>query len=1148
MHRLDEGEGPGRLVLSPTDLARFLGCAHATALDLRVALGRAPAPSEGVDEQLAFIAARGLAHERAYLERLRGEGRRVVVAAPSADPVAAEAATVAAMRHGADAIAQGTLFDGRWIGRADVLLRRELAAGEPRSTYGDWAYDIVDTKLARHLSAAALLQLATYAARLHTLQGVPPARLIIVTGDGSERQWRVADVQAYAARARRGLEDFVALAASGGFEATDVLDATAPVTEPVPVAACSRCRWQSHCAQAWADADDLSLVAGMRHRHRAALRDGGVATVAALAAAGDEAPPGISRTTYARLRRQARLQVAEREGGAARYELLPYAAGRGLARLPEPDPGDLYLDFEGDPFAAAGTGREYLAGVLDRDGAFATWWAHDSAAEARLVADLLAHLVAHWRAHPGMHVYHYAPYETAALKRLTGRYGVAEAELDALLRGGRFVDLYAVVKQGIRIGKSSYSLKKLEDLYWGSVRRGEGDAVADALSSVVEYERWLECGDDDILRRVADYNREDVRSTLALHDWLEARRSELALELAAAGSPDGGLLLPRPAATELDDAGEGEGAAAERQLAWELAEAGHELFAGLLGWHRREDRPDWWDFFRRADLGDDDLVDDAAALGRLGEPEPGGTKLARTGRPTSLLWDYAFPTQSTRLEVGRVAYDVDTRTGAGTVVALDGEAGRLTLSRGLKQPAAAPRGLMPPGPLDNAVLRGSLARQAGALLAGESTAGTRLVAREVPADLAVLPGESPAEAVVRVGLGLDGQVLAVQGPPGAGKTYAACALIRALLDAGRSVGVTAQSHAVIRNLLDGVGRPALHKVTGEPAAPSLLEGPGGVREVGDNGEIAAALADGSARLVGGTAWLWARPELAGSVDVLVIDEAGQFSLANAVAVAAAARSLVLLGDPQQLTQPTKAEHPGGAGVTALGHLIGGHDVIPADVGLFLDVSFRMHPAITDLVSGISYAGRLRSAAGRERQRVDLPTGRWSALSGAGLRWVPVEHHGNVADSAEEAVVVGDLVQGLLGGQWVDEDGVSRTMTAADVLVVAPYNSHVGRLAAAVPEGVRVGTVDRFQGQQAPAVIYATGSSSAAEAPRGLSFLYDVHRLNVAVSRAKALAIWVGSPALLDAAAATPEQVRLVNALCCLADAAKLVSCPTGSVG
>jgi uncharacterized protein len=265
----------------------------------------------------------------------------------------------------------------------------------------------------------------------------------------------------------------------------------------------------------------------------------------------------------------------------------------------------------------------------------------------------------------------------------------------------------------------------------------------------------------------------------------------------------------------------------------------------------------------------------------------------------------------------------------------------------------------------------------------------------------------------------------------------------------------------------------------------------------------------------------------GLVDVLVVDEAGQFSLANAVAVSSAARSMVLLGDPQQLTQPTQAVHPDGAGISALDHLLDGHDTIPADRGIFLDRTYRMHPAITSFVSQTSYDGRLGSVKGCEVQRVQAP----GALSGSGLRWHPIVHQGSTSSSAEETAAVAALVDDICRGTWWDHQGVERQMTLADVLVVAPYNRQVARLLDRLPVGARVGTVDKFQGQQAAVVIYSMASSSADDAPRGVDFLYDLHRLNVAVSRAKALTAVVASPDLLDAEVHTPEQLRAVNALC-----------------
>ncbi|HET6694003.1 MAG TPA: AAA domain-containing protein, partial [Pedococcus sp.] len=514
--------------------------------------------------------------------------------------------------------------------------------------------------------------------------------------------------------------------------------------------------------------------------------------------------------------------------------------------------------------------------------------------------------------------------------------------------------------------------------------------------------------------------------------------------------------------------------------------------------------------------------------------------------------------------------DVDNHGTVGKVLDYDGVAGWIDLSMKASTEPIVPRGFKPQGPLVDKVLRESIAATGRGVLEGESGMAARLLERVVPRGdvLALGVAEEPADAVVRIGLGLTGQVLAVQGPPGTGKTYAAARLIRSLLDAGKKVGVTALSHAVIRHVLDEVGRPALHKGRPEDVdagSEQSANGDGGQAALSGEGDDARsggregtgrgrarpplvqvtttneaardALLSGRVSLVGGTAWLWAREDMRASVDVLVIDEAGQFSLANAVAAAPAATSLVLLGDPQQLTQPSQATHPYGAGISALEHLIGEHDTVPADRGVFLGRTYRMHPAVTAFISELSYEGRLESAAGRERQAISGE----GLLSGAGLRWVPVAHEGCSAESDEEAAVVADLAKNLLTRSWTDDQGIERAMTEDDILVVAPFNAHVARLRAALPGGIRVGTVDKFQGQQAPVVVYSMASSSAADAPRGVDFLFDLHRFNVAISRAKALSIVVASPALLDAEVHTPEQLRAVNALCRYVDDAQELS-------
>ncbi|RZU32499.1 TM0106 family RecB-like putative nuclease [Blastococcus saxobsidens] len=1090
MQRLD-----GRLVLSPTDLTAHQECRHLTRLDLGVAAGEWSAPQVETTEELQFVFDRGMAHEEKYLASLAAEGRsiaRIETVFDADGRRRAEEQTVEAMRSGVDVVYQGTFFDGAWGGQSDFLLRVD----RPSPLFGDWSYEIADTKLARKLKVAALLQMATYAERLTKLQGVAPEFVHVVTGDGVSRPWRLSDVAAYARRARTRLETFV--------EAP-------PETGPSPIGYCEQCRWAERCNGELREADDLGLVAGMRGDHRDLLRAAGIPTLEALALASPEQlkASGIGSDARTRLQQQAAEQLKERRSGESSRTLLPPVPGLGLLRLPPPSAGDLYLDFEGDPWFEDGAGIEYLAGLGDRSGGFTPLWAHDRPAEKAMVAELIDRIVAAAQADPAMHVYHYAPYEVTALKKLTGGYGVREAELDQLLREERFVDLFPVVRQSMRISKESYSIKKVEAFY-GRSHEGE---VASGLGSVLVYEQWLRDGDAAKLAAIESYNTEDVDSTRELHDWLEQQRAEVE---AAHGS------LPRPVTqVKAPDSKVTEAQAAEQELTERLHDAGHELLGDLVGWHRREDRPAWWEVNRLQDLDAEELEQDGTALG--------GLTFERYVRPEkkSHLYEYSFPVQDTKVTTGE-ALDVDTAKKVGEVFGFDAATGRLVLKTTAAE-APLPRGLGPGGPLNTKSLRDAIQATADDVLAGRDCLGAALVERRVPAGTPLLPGETTTQAIVRLGLALDGEVLAIQGPPGSGKTTAAAELIRELLDAGKKVGVTATSHAVIGNLLKAVGRPALQKCD-----ESQHCGSDDVEWSADNAVVAGKLLAGDVNLVGGTAWFWTRPDLAAAVDVLVVDEAGQFSLANAVAVARGARSMVLLGDPQQLAQPSQAVHPGESGASALEHLLDGHPTIPADRGVFLDRSYRMHPSLTRFVSGLAYEGRLEAADGRGGVAV-LGEG---ALSGSGLRAVPVRHELTAADkSPQEADVVARLWHSVQNSTWRNHEGVESPIGPADVLVVAPYNAQVGLIKAALPAGARVGTVDKFQGQEAPVVLYSMTSTSADDAPRGVGFLYDLNRLNVAVSRAQALAAVVLSPLLLDAPVRTPDQLRRVNALCRLVESA-----------
>ncbi len=366
-------------------------------------------------------------------------------------------------------------------------------------------------------------------------------------------------------------------------------------------------------------------------------------------------------------------------------------------------------------------------------------------------------------------------------------------------------------------------------------------------------------------------------------------------------------------------------------------------------------------------------------------------------------------------------------------------------------------------------------------------------------------------------------------------------MIVALAREGKRIGVTAVSHKVIQNLLEealraaaaqGFPLKAVHKDSGpDPAVPD------GIEMTDDNDRARAALREG--KVAGGTAWFWAREEMIGSLDYLFIDEAGQMSLAHALAVGRSAANLVLLGDPQQLEQPQRGAHPEGAEVAALVHVLQGKKTIPDQAGLFLDETWRLHPSICAFTSELYYEGRLESRKGLEKQKLNGA----GPFAGSGLFYVPVEHEGNQNSSPEEVEAVARIVRALGGSRvtWTDSQGSSKKLGGAHILVVAPYNAQVAALSRELGGEARVGTVDKFQGQQAPVVIYSMTSSSAQDAPRGMSFLYSPNRLNVATSRARCACILVAAPRLLEPECSSPEQMLWANGLCRYREMAKEVT-------
>ena len=1120
-------DNKGILHFSATDLAGHLTCNHLTQLDAEVARG-AHAKPKSWDPLIEILRKRGDLHEQAYLDHLEGAGYEIlrIKGAGLEEKQAQE--TVGAMGSGAAIISQAVLLDGRWGGRADILRRINTP-----SALGDWSYEVIDTKLARETKGGSVLQLCLYTDLVAEVQGFVPEFMYVVApwSDFEPQVFRSSDYLAYYRLVRRSLEAAVA----------DDVDTQ---TYPDPRQHCEICRWRRDCDTRRHADDHLCLVAGTSGLQIEELRRRDITTVTALAA---EPLPLMWKPecgavqTYERIREQARVQVTAREGGMPVYEPLEPMAGYGLARLPEPSAGDVFFDLEGDPYVGEG-GLEYLFGYVAYDGQgtaqYAARWALTRVEEKRAFEEFVDRIIARWQQYPDMHVYHFAPYEPAALKRLMGRYATREEEIDRMLRAGLLVDLHGVVRGGIRASVESYSLKELEQFH----EFQRAIALPDANRALAQVQACLEFADvggltDENRRGVQEYNRDDCLSTLGLRDWLEGVRDE---------QIEAGAQIERPAA--------GEGDPSEAISAWQErvnalterltgdvpadsqdrtdGEQARWLLANIADWHRREDKSVWWEFFRLSDLSAEDLIDERNALADLVFVDVvGGTARAPVHR-------YRFPGQETDLRDGKALMSVGGKK-FGKLETISFEDRTVDIKKRVDSadrhpPAVFSHELVGTQILAEALVGiGEYVAENGIEGDGADRVARDLLLRQRPR-IGGAPlrrdGETTVEAALRIAPLLEGGVLPIQGPPGAGKTFTGARMICALVEAGAKVGITANSHKVIRNLLDEVVKAADERGTNLAAIQKPAEKEDDLdrlRFVTKNEDVFSALRR-DCHVAGGTAWLWARPEARNAVDVLFVDEAAQMSLANVLAVSPAAAGLVLIGDPQQLEQPIQGSHPDGTAVSALDHLLGDRQTIEADRGLFLEQTWRLHPDICAFSSEMFYESRLHSRPGLENQHIVSG----GPVQGSGLRFLPVAHDGNQSASPEEADMVLAFVRTLMeeGATWIDRDGDEQPLRLDDILIIAPYNAQVFALQERLPGG-RIGTVDKFQGQEAPLVIYSMATSAPTDAPHGMEFLYSLNRLNVATSRARCASVLVANPALFEPECRTPQQMRLANAFC-----------------
>ncbi|MEP5105788.1 MAG: TM0106 family RecB-like putative nuclease, partial [Ekhidna sp.] len=988
-----------------------------------------------------------------------------------------------------------------------------------------------DTKLATETKAGTVLQLCLYSEMLSKLQGRTPENMFVIKPgeDFPTDKYRYPEFQSYYRLIKSQFEQTIE------HKPTD--------SYPYPVSKCSTCRWWKECDKKWHDDDHLNLIAGIQAMHLKELEKQGIDTLtsyAELPSPFKTEPEQGSIATYEKIHEQSKIQLKGRKEGSIQYELLDILPERGLNRLPSPNKGDVYFDIESDHFHEEG-GLEYLMGYCYKNESgeleYQRIWSKNKKEEKISFEQFIDFLMDRWTRNPEFYIYHYAPYEPSAIKRMAQYHRTREVEVDNLLRGERFIDLYSVLKESLRASVEGYSLKDVEKLtlYERKANLRLSSMARRRIATALEFksERLLVEAD---IKLVEEYNKDDCLATAALHHFLEERYQERTSELQRPPIKDG-------AASEGVEGHDIEAEEMFKALIKDLPEDREDwnneqkalwLTAHLIEYYRREKKSAFWEYFRLQDMEPEELLHERKAI----------TGLTYTGEhPDSKrvpIHIYTFPPQEISIKKGTDLFEVPGDK-VGSVYEISDEDFTLSIKKMKKTADVNPISVCTKEVVNNFVLIQSLWKLIQFIIAkgidveGPFRAGRDLLLQHNPRLLngeamEANPGESLEEHVLRILLNLDNSILPIQGPPGSGKTYNGSKLIAELVRNKKRVGITAVSHSVIASFLEEVEKQGNEKGLVIPIKHKVKSGTkiekGDPVSIDKTDQALEGLESGA--VVGGVSWLWADDKMEDSLDYLFVDEAGQMSLSNVLAVSKAAKNIVLLGDPQQLEQPQKGAHPEGADVSALQHIIGEHQTIPAEKGIFLDTTWRLHPDIAAFTSELYYEGRLKSKEETALQKIEGD----STFSGSGLLYYTVDHVGNQNSSPEEVAEIEKVVKEILNGklQWTDRTGEIKPITSDDILIVAPYNAQVAALKSRLSE-CRIGTVDKFQGKQAPIVIYSMTSSSPEEAPRGMSFLYDPHRLNVATSRAKCICILVASPKLFQPECNSIPQMKWANGMC-----------------
>ena len=1111
----------GKLVYAPTDLSTFFNSPYVSWLHHHnQVVPAAQKVLKAEDPQRALLGKKGEEFEAQHLGKLKSPGKSKIVEIDrtlSFDD--AHQATIAAMKKGADIIYQAALKHGEFAGYADFL---QKVTGK-KSSLGDYCYEVSDTKLSRSAKPEYALQVCCYSEMVAAIQGVWPDKWHLHFGDGTSCTYAMSDFRYYYTYFKS-----VFLEYHRKFSLEN---------RPFPETWEQVAGYEDHVEELYKKIDHVCQVAGVTQSQMKRLAEVGITTRAELASAAPSSKPKkMQERVFSKIVEQAQLQIESEKNGKLSFRILSHTPGvhEGLARIPAFDEGDIFFDMEGYPLEEGGFEYMYGALFLEKDKwIYKEFTARDKSEEREVFEAFMDWTMERFSRHPGLHIYHYANYEKAALSNLSNLYASRVAEIDCLLKNKVFVDLYQVVREGVRVGAPSYSIKKVEALY-GFKRRSD---VTTAGDSVVQFHNFLElravdpAAAEKVLSDIIAYNKEDVESTLGLLEWLRGQQKAHGIASVLAST------VAEPVKPTPDWAAAREAIHASPP-AWVKTDEDRrvsELIGDLIGYFDREDRPVWWAYFERQKSQPSDLYHDAECI---------AVARAVTSGPSGVTIQFD-PAQPLKVKEGQsfCLHGADDTWTTYSVTNLDLNAGTATVDE-LQLSEGADLTLIPGSPIPTKNQKDCLTRLAAnwqqkPAAQALTSAALDLLYRRPPRVKGIAAGaelypasEQPLSASLRLVKNLDHSCLSIQGPPGTGKTYTGGYVIAHLLKLGKRVAVVSQGKKTVDNLLESTVDAWKRLFPADPL-PAILMADGDLagkrspKGYSYKSNSDASRVQGQYQLVGATHFVWAKPQLAnGGFDYLFIDEAGQFALAAAIVCSYVAKNLVLLGDQMQLEQVNVGSHPGSAELSVLNYYMQGMNTIPRTHGVFLDETYRMNPSISNLLSELIYDGRLKPHQQTHGHNFDIAS---KQLGRNGILFHSVDHQHNSMRSEEEADEIEKIIKILQSGKLPGPGGKLRKFKgdAGDLIVISPYNAQVELIRSRI-NGVKVGSVDLFQGQEAWISILSMCASGEEDLHRGLDFLLSKNRINVGLSRAKALSIIVGSPKLLEIRPRSMKSMTLLN--------------------